>query len=664
MPAIHEVLNQGLQLHKQGALDQAERCYRQVLEADARHADAWHLLGLIAHARGDQTAAREQIGRAIALDGGQPSYHNHLAEVYRALGDTVQAEASCRRALQLNDRFVLAHNTLGVVYNQDRRFAEAAECFRRAVELQPGFPLAHANLGIALHGLGQLDEAADACRQALALDSALATTQLELARILLDRGEAAEAIETARRAASEHPQMAAVHYTLGGMLHAQQRLDEAVACYRRALDCNPALAEAHFNLGVLLQKRGDAEAAIACYRQAVRCRPDYAEAYSNLGTLHKSRGELDSARQCYDKALEFRPNFAEALNNLGNVLKIEGRLDEALICYEQCLRFAPQFAQARYNRGLMRLAEGELAAGWEDYEARCGCPEFPKRSFDRPRWTGEPLAGRTLLVHAEQGLGDTLQFVRYLPLLAERGDNVVLEVQPPLVPLLRTAGIDRSVQLVAKGEALPEFDVYLPLLSLPGVFGTTLETIPAAEGYLRADAKLAEHWRAALGERDAFKIGIAWQGSPTHASDRFRSIPLAAFAPLAFEGVELVSLQKGPGNEQVAALDGKFTVRELGASFDEEHGAFMDTAAVIKNLDLVVTSDTAIAHLAGALGAPVWLALTLVPDWRWMYCRTDSPWYRSMRLFRQKHLGDWPGVFADIAAMLRSTLETKRPQNH
>jgi hypothetical protein len=277
-------------------------------------------------------------------------------------------------------------------------------------------------------------------------------------------------------------------------------------------------------------------------------------------------------------------------------------------------------------------------------------PQFPT-----PPWDGSPLDGRTILVHAEQGLGDTMQFLRYVPLVRRRGGRVILVCQPPLMRLLsRVPGIER---LVAWGEPLPEYDVQVPLMSLPGLFGTTLETVPAEVPYLDAEPALVEAWRHRLGSYAGFQVGIVWQGNPRFRFDRLRSIPLAQFAPLArVPGVHLLSLQKGPGRDQLAALPGSFPVTDLGHQLDETTGAFLDTAAVMKNLDLVITSDTVAAHLAGALGVPVWVALHDVPDWRWLLDREDSPWYPTMRLFRQTRPGQWEEVFERIAAALHRRL--------
>jgi hypothetical protein len=302
----------------------------------------------------------------------------------------------------------------------------------------------------------------------------------------------------------------------------------------------------------------------------------------------------------------------------------------------------------------MQLAVGNFKDGWREYEWRWLCPDFPRPASIQPRWDGKPLKGRRLLVVAEQGLGDTLQFIRYVPMLERQVGQCAVQVQQSLVPLFTQAGFRG---LVARGENLPQHDVHVPLLSLPGFFGTTLETIPSKVPYLSADPQHVAAWRNVLGESDNVRVGIAWQGSATHRSDRFRSIALTQFAPLALPGVELVNLQKGAGREQLAEATHTFRVRDLGPHVDEAHGAFVDTAAIMTNLDLVVTSDSAVAHLAGALGVAVWVALPLGADWRWLLEREDSPWYPTMRLFRQSELDHWPDVFRRIAAALGQQLQ-------
>ncbi len=298
------------------------------------------------------------------------------------------------------------------------------------------------------------------------------------------------------------------------------------------------------------------------------------------------------------------------------------------------------------------LTQGRLAEGWREYEWRSQCQEFGNRWFSQPLWDGTPLGDKGLLVHAEQGLGDTLQFIRYQPLLKQHCSNVIVEVQAPLLPILELAGFSG---LVGRQTPLPPFDVQVPILSLPGILKTTLDNLPTRVPYLRARENLVAHWRRELSGVRSLKVGIVWQGSPTYAEDRYRSIPLSWFAVLAqVPGVQLYSLQKGPGSEQLQGLDGRFSVIDLGSRADNETGAFMDTAAIMKNLDLVITSDTASAHLAGALGVPVWVALRISPDWRWLIEGESSPWYPTMRLFRQTEFENWRPVFDRMAAALRS----------
>ena len=682
MVSISEALQAAVKFHQVGKLAEAERLYREILESNARHADAWHLLGLIAYQRSDWPTAEEYIARAIQLDGAQPSFHNHLAEVFRSAGNLAKSETCCREALKLKPDFALAHNTLGIVLNEQGQTEQAISCFQKAIAAQPDFAQAHCNLGAALQTRGNTTEAIACFRRAIECLPDYAAAYSFLGSALQQQGSTDEALAAYRQAITFDPRLAQAEKSLGALLQSRLELEEARACYERALVlqpadaeslCNlgsifkeqgqhqraieyyqraiqvdPGLAEAHFNLGVIYQQRRELAPAADCYERAIRHKTNYAQAHNNLGAIRRQQGDLAAAIQCFHQALELKPNFAEALNNLGNTFKIQDRHAEAAVCYQQALRINPEYAQVHYNHALAQLAVGEFAAGWPEYEWRWRCPDFPRASFSQPLWDGTPLGARTLLVHAEQGLGDTLQFARYVPLLKQFGGQVVFEVQPPLAPLLAQSGF---VGLVSKGDALPRFDVHFSLMSLPLIFATTIETIPVSVPYLAAEPKLAEHWRDVLRGFRGMKVGIAWQGSKTYPNDRFRSIPLMYFAPLAQAGVDLISLQKGAGSEQLADINGKFHVHDLG-DIDRQHGAFTDTAAILQNLDVLVTSDSAIAHLAGGLGIKTWLALPLAPDWRWMFEREDCPWYPNMRLFRQTSFDDWSDVFARIAAEL------------
>jgi hypothetical protein len=328
-----------------------------------------------------------------------------------------------------------------------------------------------------------------------------------------------------------------------------------------------------------------------------------------------------------------------------------GQPEGAVACYSRALELKPDYDEARRNRSLVRLLLADYDRGWADYELRWGAAGLPVRAVNRPLWDGGPLNGRTILLHAEQGLGDTIQFARYVPLVKAKGGTVVLACQKPLLRLLAALpGVDR---LVPQADTLPNFDIHAPLLSLPCILGTTsTDTIPASVPYLRAEAALVTRWREKLAAIPGHKVGIAWQGSKSFKADQLRSVPLERFAPLAeVPGVTLISLQKGHGSEQLAQVS--FPVTEL-PGLDEESGPFMDTAAVMTCLDLVISTDTAIPHLAGALNVPCWMATPFSPDWRWLLDREDSPWYPSLRLFRKPTLRDWEPVFRRIAAELRA----------
>ena len=382
-------------------------------------------------------------------------------------------------------------------------------------------------------------------------------------------------------------------------------------------------------------------------------KPSYADAWNNLGNVLEQQGELEQACQSYQEAMRHQPHGATAYNNLANVRKQQGRLSDALASYDEAVKRDPEFAEAHFNRALLWLLMGNWTEGWPEYDWRWKTKDFPRHTFKQPRWTGEPLVGRTLLVLAEQGLGDTIQFIRFVAKLRQLGGRVIVQCHAPLRPLLADcAGLD---DLVLAGAPLPHFDLYAPLMSLPGILGVMPDSVPAEVPYIQAQAKLVEHWRKELEPLKGLKVGISWQGRPTYRGDRLRSIPLAQFTRLGdVPGVRLISLQKGAGRDQLQEFPNSVDILDLGSRLDEQTGAFMETAAVMMNLDLVISSDTAVVHLAGALGAPVWVALNLIPDWRWLLHREDTPWYPSMRLFRQLEYGRWDDVFVRMSQELKT----------
>lgn len=503
-----------------------------------------------------------------------------------------------------------------------------------------------------------------------------------LATIAAQRKNSAAAVELFEQALKILPDHAGTLNNRGNALLDLKRHNEALKSYDRALKSEPDYAEALYNRGNAfvdlkhheqtlesyeraLYNRGYAlvdpkhhEQALESYNRAIKIKPDYAEALYNRGNALLELSRPAEALESYDRALRIKPDYAEALFNKGNALLDLNRHEEALESYARALKIKPDYAELHLNRAFVWLLLGDFQRGWPENEwrwKRTGLRAgFSLPQISKPRWSGEPLNGRTILLHWEQGLGDTLQFVRYARLFQRQGARVIVSCQEPLVRLLqRCEGID---QLVAPGEPLPDFDFWTPLMSIPWLLRTDQESIPGECGYLSADPALVARWKTRLADFPGFRIAIAWQGTPALQADRQKSTPLKFFAQLAqVPGVRLINLQKGPGVEQLAEITESFEVIQF-EDLDTTSGSFMDTAAIMCNVDLTISCDTSLVHLAGALGVPVWLALAFSPDWRWLLDRDDSPWYPSLRLFRQQSLGDWDGVFRLIARTLRERL--------
>jgi tetratricopeptide (TPR) repeat protein len=531
-------------------------------------------------------------------------------------------------------------------HHQAGRLHEARQLYQQILQADPSQAQVWYLLGALWASLAQPEEAIASFRQALRHQPEHVHAQNHLGTVLAQQGKLAEAAGCFGRALRLNP----------GFSEAQRNLQQTITRLRQrkrvdAVAVDPQLAEAHHTLGLALARQGKPEEAEDYFRQAIQLRPNYPEAHNNLGVALVHQGRLDEAIDCFRTVLRLTPDHPPALHNLGKNVLVKGNVEEALACFDRALQLDPEHVDAHLDRATLWLMKGDFERGWREYEWRWRSKHLLPRPFPQPLWDGSSLKGRTILLHGEQGLGDVLQFVRYAPLVKEHGGHVIVEVPPALMGVLASCpGIDR---LIGRGSTLPSFDVHAPLMSLPRILGTTLTTIPAAVPYLWADGRLVEYWRGELAKIDGFKVGIAWKGSARNPLDRYRSIPLACFEALArVEGVRLISLQKGEGCEQLRAVEGRFSIIDLGSRLDEAAGPFMDTAAVMKNLDLVIACDSAIVHLAGALGVRAWAPLALSADWRWLLEREDSPWYPKVRLFRQRRLGDWDEVFGRMAEAL------------
>jgi tetratricopeptide (TPR) repeat protein len=611
---IPEAYKLAVRCHQAGMVEQAARMYRHILQVDSGNAHLRYLLG----------AACQALGR---LD---------------------EAAARLEESSRIRPGFADVHNHLGLVRALQGKFAAAEACFVEALRLKPDYAEARENLAWAIKD-------GERRRQAAQISSGARPVSAEdwnnAGAAQVSEGKLEAAFNSFREAILLQPDLAEAHTNLGGLLRQQGRFDEAIAALRRAVQHRPDMFEARFGLGDALRERGLLEEAAASYQEAVRLRPTDVGARSNLAGTLLALGRLEAALAADREVIQLQPGVAEAHNNLGAVLAALGRLDEALECFAEAIRLKPDYAEPHKARAIVWLLQGDLARGWPEYEWRLRCSEAPPL-LPEPQWDGSPLQGRTILLSTEQGMGDSLQFIRYVALVRKRGGRVIVMCPRSLHRLLRRSlEID---QLLGPGDELPAFDTHAALLSLPALLGTTLATIPAEVPYLRTDDDVVERWRHELGPVDGFKIGIAWQGRTEHKGDRLRSVPLQAFAPLAaLDGIRLISLQKGPGTDQISRLPEDWTIIDAGSRVED----WADTAGLLKNLDLVVTVDTAVAHLAGALGMPVWVALPFAPDWRWLLGREGSPWYPSMRLFRQSERGNWAEVFAGIAAAAATLLD-------
>jgi tetratricopeptide (TPR) repeat protein len=497
--------------------------------------------------------------------------------------------------------------------------------------------------GVRLQGAGRLAEAEQIYRQILAAAPGHADSLHMLGVIASQCGQPQAAVACIDQAIAIKPSAAMFHVNRAAALLALGQLDAALAACQTALRLQRNSAEATQVMGHVLSDLGRTEEALAAYRDALRYKPDLPDLYNNVGLVLRQADRLEEAAVALRQAVKRAPRDAQAQGNLGGVLKELGRPVEALDCYRAALRLHPDDPVLHVNLGIALLLAGRFDAGWEEYEwrFRAGAARIPPCT--QPRWNGEELAGRTLLIRAEQGIGDTIQFCRYVTMAAARGP-VALEVQPGLCHLVR----DLPARIIEAGGVLPVFDLWCPLLSLPPLLGMQAPAPP----YLTADADRVAAWRDRIGVHGR-RIGIAWQGNPTSAAERGRSIPLREFLPLAqIPGVRLISLQKHHGLEQFAGVPDGMRIETLDDDFDAGPDAFIDTAAAMQCLDLVITSDTSVAHLAGALGRPVWVGLQHVPDWRWLLEGEDCLWYPTMRLFRQTRRGDWSGVFTRMAELL------------
>jgi tetratricopeptide (TPR) repeat protein len=612
---IDKALQTAFEYFQAGDFEQASLICCEILKAQPDRADVLRLLGIIRYQQGDTDSAIEYTSQSIRSDPAEPYSYFTLGNIFREQGNTGEAIANYQKAIEINPALDDAYYNLGIVLKESGRLDEAITCYRKTIQINPSQADTYNNLGLALQEKGQIKEAEMSFRQAVKID----------------------------------PDYAYAHSNLGNVLMGERQIDEAITHYQKAIRFNPDLLDAHMNLGNALKEKGLLNDAVTVYRKVLQIDPERSDAYYNLGIVLKENGQPDEAITHYQRALHLNPGHAEAYNNLGLAFRDKGQLKEAMHLFREALRREPDNAVFHWNLSLALLQAGNFEQGWKEYEWRLKVKEFSHRISAEPLWDGSEMAGQTILLQAEQGFGDTIQFIRYASLVAQRSAKVIVSCQNELASLLRT--VDGVNHVAGYHEQLPDFDRYCPLLSLPLIFHTTHEGIPAQVPYIRVDSPSVKKWKTKIGVQDSeITIGLVWAGREQ------RSCSLEIFSPLSHvDSVTFYSLQKGEAAEQAKnPPDGMKLI-----DYTEDIHDFSDTAALMENLDLVIAVDTAVAHLAGALGKPVWTLLPFVPDWRWLLNRDDSPWYPTMRLFRQPSPGDWQSVIEEVTGELRKIMEKR-----
>ena len=613
------------------------------------HADACNNLGVVLRALQQHAAAFTHSEHAIVLAPAYAEPYNNRGNALCDLGRYTAAAASFEQALALAPDFATAYSNRGNALRERGRSAAALASYERAIALAPGNAEAHSNCGAVLADLKRHEAACACCERAIALAPDLADAYNNLGNALREFRRQQTALASCERALTLNPHHAAAHSNRGHALRDLRRPSDAFASYQRALALAPADAQAYNDHGNALRDLRRPAEALASYQRALALAPAAAGAYVNRGNALLELEHYASALDSYEHALATDPGSAEAHCNRGVLLAQLRRYDAALESYARAIAIVPDYASAHHNLALCCLQRGDWARGWKEYEWRWVEEqlEHKQRGFSQPLWLGSPsLADKTLLVHCEQGLGDTLQFCRYVPLLADRGARVVLEVQPPLLPLL--GSLEGAAQVLARGAPLPVFDYHCPLLSLPLAFNTQLNDIPLGIPYVQSNAARVSAWQRTLGAQAKPRVGLVWSGSLIHRNDRNRSITLAQLLPVLSADIEWVSLQQQLRQADAQVLAAHPDIRNYGDQLKN----FADTAALVELMDLVVTVDTAVAHLAGAMGKPVWILLPHNSDWRWLLDCVDSGWYPTARLFRQPAMGDWASVIQQVGAEL------------
>jgi tetratricopeptide (TPR) repeat protein len=610
---ISSSLSLAIQHYNAGNFVESERICKNILSERPEQFDVLHLLGVISLEQGNFDAAINYFEKAIKLKETNPYAYFNLGNVYAKKGDVDQAILCYEKAVRLNPQFADAYHNLAFLLQKKGCFDEAIDNYKMSLKLNPELIDAYYNIGTILQDRKQLDEAEAYYKMALRHDPAYVDS----------------------------------YYNLAGIYRDKEQFDDAVKYYQRALQFNTNLFDANLNLGVILGKKGDVDNAITYYQKAMQLNPNQIGIHNAIGSILREKGMLDEAIRHFRKELLIHPDNADAFCNMGNVLHEKRQMDEAISYYKKAMELNPEHIDAHWGFALTLLLQRDFPQGLREFEWRLKIHQLilKRHVYSEPMWNGSDISGKRILLISEQGIGDTIQFIRYVPLVAQRGAKIVVQCHKELTSLIR--GMDNIEAVVSHDEHIEGFDTYCYLLSLPHIFNTIPETIPVRIPYVTADPVLRDKWKERFSDDDGkIRVGLVWSSNPKNTMLHYKkSFSLHTFSPLTnFNGVTFYSLQKG---EAAAEVKNPPVGMKL-VDYTEEISDFSDTSALIENLDLVISVDTAVAHLAGAMGKRVWTLLPFVPDWRWMLDREDSPWYPTMRLFRQPSGGDWAAVIAQV----------------
>jgi tetratricopeptide (TPR) repeat protein len=651
--------NRGNALKELKRVDEALASYDKAIAIDPDYAEAYSSRGSALKELKRLDEALASYDKAIAI---KPNY----AEAYYNRGNALkdlrrmeEAVASYDMATAIKPDYAEAYSNRGNALRYLIREEEAIASYDKAIAIKPDHAVASFNRGVALQSLKRMEEAVVSYEMAIAIKPDYAEAYYTRGFALQELKRIEQAVDSYDKAIAIKPDYAEAYSNRGNALQELKRVEDAIASYDKAIAIDPDHAEAYSNRGIALQELKRVDEALASYDKAISIRPDYAVAYSNRGNALQELKRVEEAVDSYDKAIAIKPNYPEAYSNRGVALKELKRLEEAIGSYDKAIAIDPDHSSAYSNKSHVLLLKGDFTQGWELYEWRWKNEKMAlrRRSFPQPLWLGaQRIAGKTLLLHAEQGLGDTIQFCRYAKLVKSLGAKVVMEVPGALLNLLR--GLDGVDDLIEQGKALPAFDYHCPLLSLPLAFRTDLTSIPSPQPYLSASTRKREEWAQRLGAKTKARVGLVWSGSVFHKNDRSRSLTLQQLLPHLPQGYEYVSLQKEVREVDVSVLNSS-AIRHYGERLED----FTDTAALCDLMDLVISVDTSVAHLAGAIGKSSWILLPYSSEWRWLLDRHDSPWYESIKLYRQNEYGNWLSVLERIKVDLESNPIKSRSLN-